>query len=182
MLAGNTAFKPTSYESIATVTVGSGGAASAAFTSIPGTYAHLQIRMFVKTDRSGASQDAVKIRFNSDSGTNYTYHFIYGDGSGTASEGYTSENGGRGYRASGDLNATSIFGAMVTDILDYANTNKYTTIKTLGGVDLNGSGEMWLTSSLWLNTNAITSITIVPATGPNFKQYSHFALYGIKGA
>ena len=73
------------------------------------------------------------------------------------------------------------FGAYVVDVLDYANTNKYKTVRTLGGKDLNGSGQEGLYSNLWKNTNAITDITLKVVGGSNFVQYSHFALYGIKG-
>jgi hypothetical protein len=46
LLAGNTAYIPNYYQSIQTITVGSGGLATASFTSIPQTYKHLQIRGF----------------------------------------------------------------------------------------------------------------------------------------
>jgi hypothetical protein len=69
---------------------------------------------------------------------------------------------------------------MVIDILDYANVNKYTTIRVLGGADLNGSGAINLVSGLWMNTAAVTSFLISADSG-NLAQYSSFALYGIKG-
>jgi hypothetical protein len=64
------------------------------------------------------------------------------------------------------------------DILDYANTNKFKTTRTLEGYDANGSGNVSLTSGLWQSTSAINSITIT-AVG-TFNQYSQFALYGVK--
>jgi hypothetical protein len=74
--------------------------------------------------------------------------------------------------------AASIFGAGIVDILDYANTNKYKTLRALAGVDFNGSGRVGLTSGLWQSTSAINAITL---EGSSFVQYSSFALYGIKG-
>lgn len=70
------------FESIATVTVGSGGASSIEFTSIPGTYQHLQIRGIARTARTGATpkREAVYIQFNGDTGTNYAYHNLFGTG------------------------------------------------------------------------------------------------------
>ena len=70
----------------------------------------------------------------------------------------------------------------VIDILDYANTNKYKTIRALTGQDGNGTGtatdwRLTFGSGLWMNTNAITSIKTVNV---NFRNYSHIALYGIK--
>ena len=73
------------------------------------------------------------------------------------------------------------FAVCVIDILDYANGNKYKTIRTIGGYDINGGGQEGLFSNLWKNTNAITDITIKVVGGSNFAQYSSFALYGIKG-
>jgi hypothetical protein len=74
---------------------------------------------------------------------------------------------------------TNMFGAGVIDILDYANTNKYKTSRLLGGEDLNGSGRVYLMSSNWQKTTAITQIDLSFETG-NCMQYSQFALYGIK--
>jgi hypothetical protein len=63
-------------------------------------------------------------------------------------------------------------------ILDYANTNKYKTLRGLSGADNNGSGEIRFWSGLWQSTNAITSIKFFGNNG-NWQQYSHFALYGV---
>ena len=71
------------------------------------------------------------------------------------------------------------FGVAVIDILDYANTNKYKTYRSLTGGDANGSGQVLLRSSNWRSTSAVTSMTLYPGVG-NFTQYSSFALYGIK--
>lgn len=74
---------PTSYESIATVTVGAGGSSSISFSSIPSTYKHLQLRGIVRTtDTSAAASDGnyIGIRFNGDTGANYVAHNLYGNG------------------------------------------------------------------------------------------------------
>jgi len=72
----------------------------------------------------------------------------------------------------------SAFGTAVIDILDYANTNKYKTVRTLAGWDANGSGLVSFWSGSWRNTNATTTITLLPNLG-NWAQYSQFALYGV---
>ena len=64
----------------------------------------------------------------------------------------------------------------------YKRQSKYKTQRTLGGYDNNGAGVVGLSSGVWMNTNAVTSITFVPGGGTNFVQYSSFALYGIKKA
>ena len=161
------------FSSIATVTVGSGGASSITFSSIPSTYTHLQIRGI--SQNSGTATNA--IQFNGDTASNYNSHYLYGDGSSAAS-GYLSSTYGYGFLSSFST-ATNVFGGAVIDVLDYANTNKYKTYRSLTGADLNGSGNMEFLSGAWRNTTAVTSITLAATTG-NFSQYSSFALYGIK--
>ena len=186
LLVGNTSWPlnsaNTDFESIATVTVGSGGAATATFSSIPNTYTHLQVRGIARVDNTGTvGNDNVEARFNSDTGSNYDFHYLYGNGSSAGAGNGTNQT----YMLCGkpsNASATSgVFGGFVMDILDYANTNKYKTVRVLTGIDNNGSGQMFFNSNLWRNTNAIDTITF-RYQSQNFVQYSHFALYGIKGA
>lgn len=170
-----------SYESIATVTVGSGGAASAEFTSIPSTYTHLQIRAIARTNRA-SNGDWLEIQFNTDTASNYSDHYLAGNGTSASAGGQANVTYMEVNRFPAASSTASIFGVFVTDILDYANTNKYKTIRNLGGNDQNGSGEVHLGSGLWRSTSAITSIKIMPGGGTNLVQYSQIALYGIKGA
>jgi hypothetical protein len=172
-----------SYESIATVTVGSGGSSSISFSSIPSTYKHLQIRGISRISAAG-NVWSNNMRFNSDSGSNYSLHYIYGSGSGTPSAGnstsQTSLYAGGG-SATGTTAPTGDFAAFICDILDYQNTNKYKTVRSLSGEDSNGAGYMYFDSGLWMNsTTAISSITISAATA-SFVEFSQFALYGIRG-
>ena len=74
-----------------------------------------------------------------------------------------------------------MFGAGVTDILDYTNTNKYKTLRNFSGFDENGSGTIRLSSSANIGTSAaINSIYIYTNGGGNIDVGSQFALYGIK--
>ena len=166
-----------SYESISTVTVGSGGSSTVTFSSIPSTYTHLQLRFIAKA--GGAN--AIYFRFNNDSGSNYTRHRLTADGSSAAASGSASQTQIYTFGIAGLPTATSTFGVGVADILDYANTNKYKTFRQLDGADANGSGTIELVSGLWMNTNAITEINI-GLDANSFSQYSQFALYGIKGS
>jgi hypothetical protein len=186
MLAGNPVYVvPTDFESIATTTVGSGGAANVEFTSIPGTYKHLQIRSLAQTNRSGIGRDIVNININNDTGSNYARHYLSGDGASAVAGGSISLT--KGELTEVGTTAGASFGAIVVDLLDYANTDKHKTIRSLGGVDVNGTvggygGTINLYSTLWRSTSAITSIKLVPLNGTQFNQHSTFALYGIKGA
>jgi hypothetical protein len=172
---------PNSFESIATATVGSGGTTTITFSSIPQTYAHLQIRIFARANLA-ANVFSIGTRYNSDSGTNYVYHAMYGQGSSALAGSATSVN----YDYAGlvmGTNPSNNFAADVFDILDYKNTNKFKTTRNLGGGDVNGAGGFpMFASSLWQNTSAINSISISTAGFGDFLQYSHFALYGIKGS
>ena len=162
-----------SYESIATTTVGSGGAADVTFSSIPSTYTHLQIRGITSGGNAGYG---CNIGFNSDTTSgNYKSHALFGDGASAATD--------VGVRTIGLVGTNNGFAGFVIDVLDYANTNKYKTTRSLNGNDQNGSGYLWFASVLWMNTNAISTVTITTAGGSNtFNQYSQFALYGIKGS
>ena len=167
-----------SYESIATVSVTTATQANIEFTSIPSTYTHLQIRGISRTARADDG-DELYFQFNSDTGSNYAHHNLEGSGTAASSSAGTSAVKISMPRTTAANTTANIFGAVVVDILDYKNTNKNTTIRGLGGWDGNGSGYVNLRSGLWMNTNAITSIKITAIS--NFVQYSHFALYGIKG-
>ena len=157
---------------ISTVTVGSGGAASVTFSSIPSTYTHLQIRITEAYSGSGFNP---RVRFNSDTGSNYSWHYVLGDGS-SASAGAAANTTGMFLNSNTALSTMTVH---IIDILDYANINKNKTIRVLDGYDANGSGFIDLWSGNWRNTSAVTSISIDAGT---FAQYSSFALYGIKGA
>ena len=164
------------YESISTVTVGSGGAANIDFTSIPSTYTHLQIRGIGKF--SGGDGLGVRVGNGSiDSGSNYAVHVLQGNGTSASADGAGSQSRMiLGY----DLQE---FGPFILDILDYTNTNKYKTFRALSGDDRNGSGYVQFRSGLWQSTSAINQIRLYGAlSSVSFSQYSHFALYGIKSA
>lgn len=178
MLAGNPAYTPPSFESIATAT-GTGSSATITFSSIPSTFKHLQIRYVGRTDNSASSRNYY-IRLNSDSGANYAYHRLYGDGSVVGAEGYASQTEAYCFSSMpGALAGTNTMGVAITDLLDYSSSTKNKTLRTLHAFDNNGSGNINLSSGLWMSTSAVTSITIVMANG-NWTTASTFALYGIK--
>jgi hypothetical protein len=170
-----------SYESIASFTLGS-TTSTVTFSSIPSTFKHLQLRYIARTNTGASNQDQVQARFNSDTGSNYAWHRLLGDGSSAFSTATTSVDYINIGTAARNGEPSNVFGVGIIDILDYQNTNKNKTTRTLTGEDANsGSDELvGLYSSLWLNTSAISQIDIF-STGASFLQYSSFALYGIKG-
>jgi len=175
------------YESISTVTVGSGGASSITFSSIPSTYQHLQFRIIARSTLAGTSSDNIAFRINGDTGSNYSTHNLYG----TAAGAYSAAFAGLSYAyfpsvISSAGNLASTFAGLVVDVLDYSNTNKNTTLRALGGFDENANSgptfyenRIQLSSAFWNNTAAMSSI--VMQTSANFAQYTHVSLYGIKG-
>lgn len=159
-----------SFESIATVSLSS-QTVNIEFSSIPSTYKHLQVRCYLKEPGGYVNN---YIRFNSDTGTNYSNHYLDGTGS-IVEAGAGTNTSAMALPIQGNQ-----WGSAIIDILDYANTNKYKTIRLLGGVDNNGSGYAELDSGNWRNTNAVTTITLISRFS-GWAQYSHAALYGIKG-
>jgi hypothetical protein len=178
-----TIITPPSYESIATVTVGAGGSSSISFSSIPSTFKHLQIRGIVACTVSGTDANSITVSANSDTTpSNYYYHWLYGTGSAVGTVALNTYGGYTTQGVASKTGATNTFGALVIDILDYANTSKYKTFRGLSGTDMNNtSGQIGLTSGLWMNTSAISSLSINVTYAGNLAQYSSFALYGIKG-
>lgn len=159
------------------VQVGSGGAANVTFSSIPSTYKHLQIRYLAATQAS-AGDDPLYARFNNDSNnSNYRTHRLSGNGSSAGSDSYQLPVASS---VNGNGNAATYYAGGIIDILDYTNTSKNKTIRSLSGWDGNGSGIIYLISELWINTSAITQIDLTTYSSSSFRQYSQFALYGIK--
>jgi hypothetical protein len=184
-----------SYESIATVTVGSGGQSTIEFTSIPSTFTHLQIRGILQGSRPGPQPSGYgTLRFNSDTGSNYRDHILGTSINNTPANLFAATEGLGNFlylSAIPGVAAAPFFGVFITDILDYRSTNKNKVLRTVEGIDTNAStidgynsSAVSFKSGLWMNSaSAITSITIEAlGTGSPFKQYSQLALYGIKGA
>jgi len=170
---------------LATVSLTS-AASSVEFSSIPQNYTHLQIRGIMKDVTTGAADyDAMRIQYNGDTGTNYSWHYLKGEGSGSGGAGYASSSS---YLWSSTVmrsgtGQTSAYSTSIIDILDYANTSKYKAQRWLNGTEFNANYPwLGLGSGLWQSNSAITSIKMYMDTGVNFAAYSHFALYGIKAA
>lgn len=171
------------YDSLATVTVPSGGAASITFAGIPTGYKHLQIRALARNNDASGGLNFMRAKLNSDATSgNYRGHYLYGSGSSASAGDVAGAASGLpcGYSA-GNTNTASTFAVTVLDILDYANTSKNKTTRALTGADFNDtSGGLTFVSGLYISTNAITSIEIVSSVGTGFIQYSSFALYGVR--
>jgi hypothetical protein len=165
---------PATYEPIQTYTLGS-ATTNITFNSIGSSYTDLRIVLTASFSSTGA---ALRLRFNSDTGTNYSFTSLYGNGSSANSYRETSTT---------YIPLDSNFGIPNTqwslwtmDIFSYAgSTNK--TVLTTGNTDNNGSGIVYQEVGLWRNTNAITAVE-VSLSGVNFSTGTTATLYGIKAA
>jgi hypothetical protein len=169
------------FQSIATAT-GTGSSGVITFSSISGTYAHLQLRYIARSTAGTAGTGGIQFTANGDSTSgNYSFHRLTGNGTSAAAYGQT----GLDYigQIGTNGNAAYLYAVGILDILDYTSTNKGKTFRMLTGSDYNNTlGGIALQSQGWFATPAaITSLTLTSSIG-NFDTNSHFALYGIKGA
>lgn len=168
-----------SYESIATVTT-SASQSTLSFTSIPSTFKHLQLRIHARSNRA-ASDTSVRIRFNSDTASNYNNHRLYGNGATASADGVANDTRVVLLTVNAAGASTASYSPYVVDIVDYASTTKFKTIRSIGGKDNNNSdGYIFLQSGAWRSTSAITTIELTDVIS-TFVDGSVISLYGIKG-
>lgn len=171
----------TTYEAIATVTVGAGGASNIEFTSIPNTFTDIAIKLSARWDQSGGI-DYVYLQFNNDTSTsNYKSLFVRGNGSTTASSSATSEGKIRAAVLTSTSETASTFSNCEIYVPNYGSSNQKSTSSDWVGENNATATFMGLTAGLWTGTSAITSIKLTPPSN-NFVQYSTATLYGIKNS
>jgi len=164
MAAGST------YTPIATTTLGS-AAASYTFSSIASTYTDLVLIINGKTTASG---EQATVRYNSDTGNNYSATSIYGDGSSAAS----GRSSNISFVPNGWFNAT-VPATTIIQVQNYSNT---TTYKTSIMRSNDTSSYIQANVGLWRSTSAINSIVIALSSGGNWATGTTFTLYGIAAA
>lgn len=175
MLAGNTAYSPYFYESIASVN-GTGSSGTITLSSIPSGYVALQIRATFRTTVSGWS---TFMTLNGDTGANYSKHYLVADGSGVYAGGNASASNIT-LQGFGNDNANS--DVAIIDLHNYSLTSQYKTVRIFNGMENNALGPwVGMHTGLWMNTSAVNSVTITLGSG-NFTTATNVALYGIRGA
>ena len=166
------------YVLISSVTVGSGGAATIDFSSIPATYTDLCVKASLRDTYTGSATRPFTLKLNG-SGTSYTAKFVYGDGAAAAS--FSDTSGYVGYVPTASATA-STFGSADIYLPNYAGSN-YKSSSIDAVTENNATTAIAsLAASLWSNTAAINQITLIPYSGFNFVQYSTAYLYGIKNS
>jgi len=161
------------YSQIATQTLGS-ATASITFSSIPQTYTNLVL--IVGNLITVSTGQGLKIRFNSDTATNYSYTHMYGNGT-TAGSGRVS-NTTSAQIGWGAVGASGTLSNVIAQIPQYANA---TTYKTVISRSNDSAAEAVALVSLWRSTAAINTVSIFPSSG-NLQTGTTATLYGIKGA
>lgn len=168
------------FHHLETVQLG-GAAASVTFNNLlqySGEFRHLQLRYTARTDRT-AGGTFVSIRFNGDSGANYSYHNLFGTGSSVGS----SASGGitrilAGEEVSNSATANTFSGGVI-DILEPFSSSKNTTIRALSG-HASSANSLSMNSGAWFNTASVTSMQLLCWDGTNHMAGSRFSLYGVK--
>jgi hypothetical protein len=169
----------TSTTLISSVTVGSGGASSIDFTSIPATYTDLMVKCSIRDTTAGVGA-YLYLRFNNDSGANYSSKTIEGNGASAGSYSNTTQTKMLFWNTTGGGATANTFGNAELYVPNYLSSNqKSVSMDTVA--ETNATTEyMDLVAGIWTGTAAITRLTLLPDAG--FAQYSTAYLYGIKNS
>jgi len=168
------------YELIETVTVGSGGASSIEFTSIPQDGTDLQV-LFSLRENAGSQED-IKVRFNSDSTLNYARLGLSGDGSNVGGFVDASDTELEFPQAvPGSSITANTFNNGSLYISNYTSSNQKSASSDL--VTENNATEVRLQIHAFsYSGSAISSIIFTRTNSNEFVQYSTISLYKITAA
>lgn len=160
---------PTSaMTALATITLAS-AQATVTFSSISSAYRDLRLIVNNKMVNGGASCD---IRFNSDSGSNYSSVYVYGLGYGSGTSGVATTNYGYVDVLGTDTTIPSLF---TVDIMDYSATDKHKSAISRGS---NPTAGVQMSAIRWASTAAITTVTLSTGSG-NYAAGTTMTLYGV---
>ena len=166
MAAGST------YTPIATTTLAS-ATSTVTFSSISGTYTDL---VFIFSGNTSAIANSF-MRFNSDSGSNYSMTWMAGTGSAVATDREISKTRLL-IDVYGYANPSNITNKVMS-IQNYSNSTTYKTVLSRANNSANGTEAL---VGLWRSTSAITQIDILTLSATTFSVGSTFTLYGIAAA
>ena len=164
---------------IASSTVGSGGASSIDFSSIPSTYTDLCVKLSVRSNNAGTGYQSINISFNGSS-SNKSGRYLIGNGS-SASSGSLSTDMFLIYSLQDAGTTASTFASSELYIPNYSSSNYKSSSADAVTENNATSAGIGMTANLWSNTAAINQITLTTQSG-NFVQYSTAYLYGVKSS
>lgn len=164
---------PTTYEPIATTTVASSGVSGTiTFSSISSAYTDLRVVLVGQC----ATNNFPILRINSDTGTNYSYTILRGNG--TAASTTTSATQNNIYIGQSSWNQQRML--CNVDLFSYAGSTNKTILASESG-DYNGGGSATRIVGLWRSTSAINSISLI-VNGDTWNAGTIATIYGIKAA
>lgn len=144
-------------------------------------YQHLQVRITGRSKVNGPISSLYYSFYRDGVSTPSAFasHYLYTDGGGTVG---AASNTGLGYMFAGSAfpgaTATAnVFSTIIIDLLDYTNTTKNKTVRTMYGHDRNGAGYVAFTSSVGVHPNAVNSAWF--DTEGSFAVGTRFDIYGI---
>jgi len=161
---------------------------SVVFSSIPSTYEHLQLRISGRDSTTDYWSPDLLVLFNSDSGSNYSSHYMYADGTSATTASYTGQSSMIWGQNSGSHSTSqpTQYGGIIVDILDYANTNKNTTVCIVSGVINTPQSALRFSSSLWDDTSVVSQIDLIGGhsggSGGGWVRGSEITLYGLNSS
>ena len=167
------------YELITSSTVGSGGAASVTFSSIPQTYTDLLI---FSSYRGAFSAPYDQLRINVNGTNSWAWKGVYGDGASAGSETNSGQTTTKVALGVGSTATANTFSNDCFYIPNYTSSNYKSISADSVGENNATTAYAGLFADLNSSTTAITSITLASQNGGNLLQYSSFYLYGIKNS
>tara|TARA_R110000803_G_C11909121_1_gene313012 strand:- start:29 stop:517 length:489 start_codon:yes stop_codon:yes gene_type:complete len=143
---------------------------SVTFSSIPGGHKDLVLVMDYKPSVNG---DDCQVRYNSDTGSNYSYVVMSGDGSSSYSTSGTDTNVKMsGYSFS---YPNTEFNLLTLQVADYSATDKHKSSLARVG---RAAGGVTAYAHRWANTSAITTLLVTNGSG-SIAAGSTFRLLGV---
>jgi hypothetical protein len=161
------------YEPIATQTVGT-ATQTITFSSIPQTYTDIVVASAIQV----SGNVNVWVRFNSDTGSNYSFTTLQGNGSTGVSGRSANDTKIQLDSVAYPYFAGTGFSPNLVHVFNYSNATVYKTCLLRAN---NATVGVSLFCGLWRNTAAITSISFI-AGAVNFSVGTTFTLYGVKSA
>lgn len=170
------------YQLIASSTVGSGGAATITFSSIPSTYTDLVLKLSCRTDRATGSWTGIYVEYNGSAGTAYSDRYMVGTGSSTSSATNTSQAMSFISDSNQATQTSNVFTSAEFYIPNYAGSANKSGSSDSVGENNGSSASLNLIAAYWANTSAINQIKLQMGAGLKFVQYTTAYLYGIKNS
>lgn len=164
------------YDSIQTTTLTT-TTTSVTFSNLSSSYTDFLIIIQASTNHTDDGARGY-MRFNSDTGSNYSNTFIRGDG--VSSSMTSNKDLSQTYIAYGVVgNNSSTFGTQIIHVMNYANTNTIKSTVSRSGTPRSGdNGKLRITVGRWNSTSRIDSITFL--CDGSYRADSTFTIYGIK--